>query len=192
MRHRFAADQTAGIEQPRILSVELLERVVRQHDRPGLVGHAEDEGIATTDGTGRRGHQLVVGDGVVELGSLGSVDPVTEGRIDDNGHEGVRVLSDIGQHRVVELRQTGSRPPFGGDVRSVDHDMGGSGCLLHSGSRFFGRSVAIGVPRSRIGSGRLRTSPGAYRVGGLDTDGRSRRVRSRRTEPMGGLMVDGS
>ena len=67
-RHRLATDQAALVEQPRVLAVELLERVVAQDPRADLVGDAQHEGVAAADGAGRRRHQLVVGDRLVERG----------------------------------------------------------------------------------------------------------------------------
>ena len=92
MRHRLAADQPALVEQPRVGPVELLERVVAEDPCPGLVGDAEHEGVAATDGAGGRGDELVVGDGGVELGDLALGDAMAERGVDDDGDVDVRVL----------------------------------------------------------------------------------------------------
>ena len=58
--HRLAADQPTLVEEPRVLAVELLERVVRQHVGVGAVGDLQDERVAATDRAGRRRDELAV------------------------------------------------------------------------------------------------------------------------------------
>ena len=67
VRHGLATDEAALVEQPVVLAVELLERVVREDRRLGLLGDAQHERIATTDRTRGRGDEFVVGDRGVEL-----------------------------------------------------------------------------------------------------------------------------
>ena len=42
------------MEEPRVLAVKLLERVVGEHHRTRPFGYSQDEGVAPTDGTRRR------------------------------------------------------------------------------------------------------------------------------------------
>ena len=88
-----------------------------------LVRDRQHEGVTAPNGAGGRAHHLVVLDGGVEVGNLGGVDAMSEGGVHDNGDEVVGELLHKGEHGVVELTQTRHRPPFSGDVRSVDDDM---------------------------------------------------------------------
>ena len=80
--HRLAADQAALVEQPGVLGVELLERVVGQHLGADALGHPQQEGVPPAHGPGRGRHELGVGHGLVEGLALGGVDPVPEGGVD--------------------------------------------------------------------------------------------------------------
>ena len=75
-----------------MLTVELLERIVRQDHGLGLLGDHQHERVTTPDGTRGRRYKLVVLDRFVELGNLARVDAMTEGGIDDNRDDGVRVV----------------------------------------------------------------------------------------------------
>ena len=135
VRDRLAADEPPPLEQPRVLAVELLERVVRQDRGAGLVGDLQDEAVASADGPGRRGDQLVVGDRFLVGLALAGVDPVREGGVDDDRDDLGVVLVDEGPHRLVELGEAGGVPPLGGDVGAVDdHMLYGHRCL-HSSSQ---------------------------------------------------------
>ena len=68
--HRLAADQSTLVEEPRILLVELLEGVVAQDDALDPVGDLQDEGVASTNGAGRRRHDLAGQFGLFEVGPL--------------------------------------------------------------------------------------------------------------------------
>ena len=125
VRHRLAADQPAVVEQPLVVAVELLERVVREDRCVRLLGDREHERVAASDGTGRRCDEFVVGDALLELLDLGLVDAVAERGVDDDGDRGVRVLLHEGHHRLVQLGEAGQRAAFGGDVGPVDHDVAG-------------------------------------------------------------------
>ena len=105
VRDRLTPDQATFVEQPLVVAVEFLERVVRQHGRVGLVCDAEHERIPSPDGAGGRGDQLVVRDTRLEFGDLLLVDPVTEGGVDDDGDRRIGMLLDEAHHRIVELRQ---------------------------------------------------------------------------------------
>ena len=123
MRHRLAADEATLVEQPRVGAVELLVAVVRQDGRVDLVGDAQHERVATTDRAGRRRDDLVVADCCIELGDLFGIDAMTEGGVDDDGDQRVGVLRHVGQHRLVELFETGHGSALGGEVRAVDDDV---------------------------------------------------------------------
>ncbi len=104
--------------------MELLEGVVGQNLGADPFGDAEDEGISPADGAGRWGHQLAVGDGLVEDGTLAGVDAVTEGGIDHDDHLGVGKLGLKLADGVVELLEARGGTTLGRDVRAVDDDMG--------------------------------------------------------------------
>ena len=135
VRHRLAADEPALLEEPRVLAVELLERVVRQDGGAGPAGDLQDEGVAATDRPGRRRDQLVGVDGVLVGLAFLAVDAVGERGVDDHGHVLGRVLLDERLHRLVELGEARERPALGGDVRSVDDDVGDRHVLVHSTKR---------------------------------------------------------
>ena len=122
--HRLAADEPALVEQPVVVAaVELLVRVVRQDGGLDLVGDREHEGVTAPDGPGRRGHELVVLDGGVELGHLPRVDPMAERGVHDDGDDVVGVLLHEREDGLVELLEARQRSPFGGEVRAVDDDV---------------------------------------------------------------------
>ncbi len=123
VRHRLAADQAALVEQPLVVGVELLEGIVREDRRIRLLGDGEHEGIASTDCTGGRGDEFVVGDALLELLHLLLVDPVTERGVDDHGDGRVRMLLHETHHRLAELSEAGQRTALRGDVGPVDHDV---------------------------------------------------------------------
>jgi hypothetical protein len=106
--------------------VELLERVVAQDAGADLVGDAQHEGVAPTDGARRRGDELVVGDRFVELGRLLLVDAVPERGVHHDRDHGVGELIPVRPHRFVELAQARGRPALGCDVGAVDDDHVGS------------------------------------------------------------------
>ena len=83
--HGLAADQAALVEQPAVLAVELLERVVRQHDRVGPIRDLQQERVTAADHAGRRGEQLARTERIFERVALAVVDAVREARVDDDG-----------------------------------------------------------------------------------------------------------
>ena len=50
---------------------------------------------------------------------------MAEGGVDDDGHLGVGILVEEGQHSLVELGQAGRRAALGRDVGAVDDDAAG-------------------------------------------------------------------
>ncbi len=125
VRHRLAADQSAVVEEPLVVAVELLERVVGEDRCVRLLSDREHEGITTSDGTSRRSDEFVVGDALLELLDLGLVDAVAERGVDDDGDRRVRILVHEGHHRLAQLGEAGQRAALGGDVGPVDHDVAG-------------------------------------------------------------------
>ena len=114
--HRLAPDQASLVEEPLVLAVELLERVVRQHHGPGLVGDAQEEGVAPADGPGGRRHHLAGGLGLLVRAELGSGDPMGKGGVDHDGHDGFGILDEKLPHGLVQLGQARRRAPFGRDI----------------------------------------------------------------------------
>ncbi len=121
----LAAHQSPLVEEPLVLAVELLEAVVREDHRVGLVRDLQHESVAATNGAGGRAHELVRIDGGVERGDLGLVDAMPERRVDDNGHRVVGMLVHERTHGLVKLFEARIRASLGGDVRSVDDDVSG-------------------------------------------------------------------
>ena len=64
--------------------MKLLVTIVRNNGSFHLVGNCQNKCIAATNGTGRRGDQLVVVHGIIELSNFSLVDTVTETRIDNH------------------------------------------------------------------------------------------------------------
>ena len=62
--HGLAPDQPPFVEQPRVLTVELLEGIVGEHHGARPLGDAQDKGIPPADGTGRGRHDLAVEHGL--------------------------------------------------------------------------------------------------------------------------------
>ena len=60
LAHRLAADQASFVEEPWVVTVELLERVVGEHIGVGTVCDLQDERVATADRTSRWCHQFAV------------------------------------------------------------------------------------------------------------------------------------
>ena len=104
--------------------MEFLERVVREHCGPDLLGDLQDERVATTDGAGRRCHELTGEQSGLILRSLGLIDAVREGGIDDDGDGVDRVLLHEGGDGVIELTQARGGAALGGDVGAIDDHMG--------------------------------------------------------------------
>ena len=107
--------------------MELLVTVVRQDAGPDLLRDHEDECVSASDGAGRRGYQLVVGDGLVEFRDLLPFDAMTEGGVDDHGDRVLGVLGHESHDRLVELLEAGLAPPLGGDVGTVDDHVANHG-----------------------------------------------------------------
>ena len=119
--HGLAADQPSLVEEPRVLAVELLERVVGQHHGAGPFGDPQHEGVAPPDGSGRRGDQLAVEHGLATSSRSAVGHAVLEGGVDDHDDAAPRDLrprtpgpprrAGAGSERCV-LRWPGStRPP---------------------------------------------------------------------------------
>ena len=123
VRYRLAADEAAFIEQPVVVPVELLERIIRQHASLGLVGNREHERVAATNRPGGGSDQLVVGYCLVEIGDLGLVDAMTKSCVDDHRDDRVRIGLDERHDGIVKLSETGRAAPLGCDIRAVDHKV---------------------------------------------------------------------
>ncbi len=125
MGYGLSADEPAFVEQPVVLAVELLEAVVREHHRVGLVGDLQHERVAAADRSGGRRHELVRVDRRVERGNLRLVDAMPERGVDHHRDGVIPVLGDEGRDGLVELLETGVRSAFGGDVGAVHDDVPG-------------------------------------------------------------------
>ena len=99
-----------------MLPVKLLERVVRQDLSAHSLGHPKQEGVASTDGTCGRRHDLGVSNCLVEYGSLGRIDAVPERGVDDDDHLHLGELLLELAHRLVELGEAGRGPALCRDV----------------------------------------------------------------------------
>ena len=110
--------------------MELLERIVREDDRVGLVGDLQDERVTPSDGPSRWRHQFAGQHGRFVLGPLGGVDAVPEGGIDDDGELIGGMLGQKGSDGFVELAEAGEGTTFGRDVRAVYDDVLGSHAVL--------------------------------------------------------------
>ncbi len=123
--HRLPADQAPLVEEPFVVPVELLERVVGEDRGVRLLGDAQHECVAAADRAGGWCDEFVVGDALFELLGFLLVDAVAEGGVDHDGDRRVRVLVHERHHRLVQLGEARQRAPFGGDVGPVDHDVAG-------------------------------------------------------------------
>ena len=121
--HWLASDEAAFIEQPFVVTVKLLERIVRQDDGVRLFGNLQHERIATTNSSGGRRHQFVVFDRFVEFCDLARVDAMAEGGVDDNSDDVCRVLLHVCHHGIVQLLQARQGAAFGGQVGSINDNV---------------------------------------------------------------------
>ncbi len=127
MIDRLATDEATLVEEPLVFAVELLERVVGEDRSTDLVGHLEDEGVASSDDAGGRDDDLSRLDGLLELRLLVVVDAVGERRVDDHRDRLVRALAHDGANGFVELGEAGEIAALGGDVGAIDNEMRGRG-----------------------------------------------------------------
>ena len=123
MWNRFASEEPALVEQPGVLGMELLERVVRQHGGSAALGDGEHEGVTPADGSCGRGQYLARLHGLLELVAFGLVDPVRERRVDHHDDVVEGALRHQRAHGFVELLQRWIASALGGDVRPVDNEM---------------------------------------------------------------------
>jgi hypothetical protein len=121
--NRGAAEKATTLEQPGMLAMELLERVVRQHGPVDLLGNTQQERVAASDGAGRGMDVLAAQRGLLETGKLGGIDPVRERGVDDDGDLRVRMVAPELDDSVFQLFQARQGPALGGDVGSVDDDV---------------------------------------------------------------------
>jgi hypothetical protein len=107
MWNRLTPDQPTGLKQPLVLSVKLLERVIRQHNRASLISYPEHKRVSASNRTRRRSYQLVIGYSLVKFGGLRFMDSMAKGGIHHNGHGDTWVFTHKRQNGVVKLRKTG-------------------------------------------------------------------------------------
>ncbi len=117
---RLPPDQTAFVEKPLVLAVELLERVVGQHDGPDLVGDSEQESVASAYRPRRRANDLCSRFRLFEKLPLLRGDAVAERSIYDDGDNVVWVLNEELAYRLVELFECRQRTAFRRNIRAVD------------------------------------------------------------------------
>ena len=125
VRNGLASDESTLVEEPFVLAMQFLERIVGQHRGLHLVGDGQHEGVTSADRSGRRGDEFVVLDGLVEIGDLFGIDTVPEGGVDDHRDQVAGIFRDEGQDRFVQLSETRHRSPLGGEVRSVNDHVSG-------------------------------------------------------------------
>jgi len=68
-RYWRSSEKAAALEQPGMLAVELLERVVGQHGRIDLLGDAQQERVSAPDGPGGGMDKLTAERGLLETRS---------------------------------------------------------------------------------------------------------------------------
>ncbi len=106
-----------------MIAVELLERVIGQHDRIGLVGDLKNKTVAPANRSRRRHHDLTAVDRLVERGALGLVDAVTEGGIHHDCQLIFRTLVGERVYCLAQLSEAGKRSSLGGNVGTIDDDV---------------------------------------------------------------------
>ena len=121
--HRGAAEKAATLEQPGMLAMELLERVVRKHGPIDLLRNTKQERVSASDGTGRGMDVLAAQRSLFETRKLRGVDPVRERGVDNDGYLRVRMVAPELGDSFFQLLQARQGPAFGGDVGSVDDDV---------------------------------------------------------------------
>jgi hypothetical protein len=87
--------------------VELLKRVIGQHDGADLVGYPEQESISPADGARRWGNDVPVIFCFFEARPLLHRDAVAERSVDDNGDNVIGVLGQELPDGYVKLVKTG-------------------------------------------------------------------------------------
>jgi hypothetical protein len=123
VRHGFSTYESALIEQPLIVGVELLERVVRQDDGIRLIGNCKDKRVASTDCSGRGRDDFVVLNGCIELGNFGRIDAVPKRGVNNHGDHICGVFGHVGLDRLAQLFEAGHRPSLGGEIGAIDDDV---------------------------------------------------------------------
>ena len=123
--HRLRADQAPRLEEPLVLGVELLERVVREDRAAGAVRDLQQEAVTAPDRARGRRDDLTRRLGLRECGALGGVDAVLEARVHHDGRDRTGVLGAESGDRLLELGEARFGPPLGGEIRSVDHEVVG-------------------------------------------------------------------
>ena len=122
---RLAPDEATGFEEPLVVRVELLERVVRHDGSVGAVRDLEQETVAAADRAGRWRDDLTGDLGFRERGAFRRVDAVFEAGVDDHGDGRARVFPHERVDGLAQLREARFGAAFGGQVRTVDHKMVG-------------------------------------------------------------------
>jgi putative hydrolase of the HAD superfamily len=106
-----------------VLAVELLKGVVGQDGGPRLLGDSQQEGVTSTDRSGRRGHDLAGSLRRLEGGYFRGIDAVPEGRVDHHGDHVVWVLGYVLADRLVELGEAGKGTSLSSQIRAVDDHL---------------------------------------------------------------------
>ena len=123
MGHRLSTDESPLIEEPPVLTVELLERVVRQHHRIRAISNLQEERVTASDHAGWRRDDFARVDRFVERRSLRFIDAIWKGRVDDDRDCLGTELIDVGAHRIIELLQARQRATFCREVGAVYDDV---------------------------------------------------------------------
>lgn len=106
-----------------MLTVELLKRIVRQHDRTGLGRDLQDERIPPPNRTGGRRDQPTVVNELLVAFPLGVAYSIRERCIT---HDGRAVVGPVGSELIDgldQLLEARELTTLGREVRSVDHDV---------------------------------------------------------------------
>ena len=83
-RNGLTSPETALFKEPFVVGVELLEGIVRKDGSARYLGDLQHECVTASDGTCRRSEQFPVQDGFFILFTLGRIDPVRKGCINND------------------------------------------------------------------------------------------------------------
>jgi hypothetical protein len=133
--------------------VELLERVVRQHDSSDLVGNPEQESVTPAYRPRRRANDLCPGFSLFEKLSLLRRDAVAERGVHDDRDNVVWVLNEELAYRLIELFECRQRTAC---RRRLRDELAFFSCIVIQTvpppNRFASRLLAVQRPFGAVGT----------------------------------------